>query len=133
MVDIKISLYSIFILISFVGGLFVLYKNTKLIKLRNDELLPLLLCIVLGIIFGAKYFTFLTNFQKYKDSFDFFKIGFSSYGAVIGIIGVLVVFSKLYKKSFKELIYISLPSIPLMYGIGKIGCFFCRVLSWYRI
>ena len=83
----------------------------------------LLLYVFLGIIFGAKYFTYFTNYSKYKDGFRFMEVGFSSYGAVIGSILMLLLFSKQFKKSIKDLLCSILPAIPLMYGIGKIGCF----------
>lgn len=123
MFNTKIPLYGIFIIIAISSGLLVIYKNAKHLNLKKEEIMGLLFYIGLGAIFGAKYFTFLTNPKKFNGIFDFTKIGLSSYGAVIGIIILLFLFSKQYKKSFKNLIYILLPSIPLMYGIGKIGCF----------
>lgn len=123
MFDTKIPLYGIFIIIAILSGLLVVYKNAKHLNLKTEEIIGLLIYIGLGAIFGAKYFTFLTNFKKFNEIFTFTKIGLSSYGAVIGIIILLFLFSMQYKKSFKKLIYILLPSISLMYGIGKIGCF----------
>ena len=124
MFDTQVPLYGIFIIISFICGLFVVYVNTKRFNFRIEEIISLLIFVVLGAIFGAKYYTFLANPKEFNGVFNFEKVGLSSYGAVIGIIILLIVFSKLYKKSFKHLILIMLPSIPLMYGIGKIGCFF---------
>ena len=123
MFNTKIPLYGIFIIISILSGLWVVYKNAKQLNLRTEEITGLLLYIGLGSIFGAKYFTFLINIKKFNGIFNFEKVGLSSYGAVIGIIILLLLYSKQYKKRFKDLIYIVLPSIPLMYAIGKIGCF----------
>lgn len=123
MFNTKIPLYGIFIIISIFSGLLVVYKNAKHFNLRTEEIIGLLLYIGLGSIFGAKYFTFLVNIKKYNGTFSFEEVGLSSYGAVIGIIILLLLYSKQYKKRFKDLIYIVLPSIPLMYAIGKIGCF----------
>ena len=122
MFNTKISLYGISILVAITCGVYVTYKNSKTINLKKEELIGLLIYIVVGCIFGAKYFTLLTNPSKYI-GVEFYKVGLSSYGAVIGIILMLLLFSKQYKKKFGELIYIFLPSIPLMYSIGKIGCF----------
>lgn len=124
MFDTQVPLYGIFIIISFICGLFVVYGNAKRFNFRVEEIISLLIFVILGAIFGAKYYTFLANPKEFNGIFNFEKVGLSSYGAVIGIIILLIVFSKLYKKSFKHLILIMLPSIPLMYGIGKIGCFF---------
>ena len=123
MINTNIPLYGIFIIIAILSGLLIVFKNTKHLNFKNEEIIGLLTYIGLGAIFGAKYFTFFTNPQKFNGIFEFTKVGLSSYGAVIGIIILLFLFSKQYKKSFKNLIYILLPSIPLMYGIGKIGCF----------
>ena len=50
------------------------------------------------------------------------KGGFVFYGGLIGgILGVLV-YSKQFKISFKELLLILLPVVPLIHGIGRIGC-----------
>ena len=123
MFDTRIPLYGICLLLSIVIGLFFIYKNLQKEKYTKEQITALLLYVFLGIVFGAKYFTYFTNYSKYKGNFKFMEIGFSSYGAVIGTILVLILFAKQYKKSFKEMLTAILPSIPLMYGIGKIGCF----------
>ena len=123
MFDTNIPLYSILLILSMISGLIVTYINTKSLNFRKEETVGLLMYISLGAIFGAKYYTLFTNYQKYKSAVEFSQIGLSSYGAVIGIILMLFLFSKQYKKHFKDLIYALLPAIPLMYGIGKIGCF----------
>lgn len=123
MFNTKIPIYLIFIIIAIFSGLFITYKNTKHLNFRVEEKIGLLIYISVGTIFGAKYFTLLTNLKYYDEKANFKEIGLSSYGAIIGIILLLFLFSKQFKKSFKDLIYILLPSIPLMYGIGKIGCF----------
>lgn len=124
MFDTKIPLYGIFLILSFILGLIVVYNNLKNNNFKKEEILGLLFYILAGSIFGAKYFTFLTNYKKYDGIFDFYKIGLSSYGAVIGILLMMYLFSKQFNKKFKKIINYVLPSVPLMYAIGKIGCFF---------
>ena len=123
MINTKIPLYGLFVVIGILSGLYIIYKNIKTLNYKKEENYGLILYILLGTLFGAKYFTLLTNFNKYKNNIDFNKIGLSSYGAAIGIIILLIIFAKQYKKNFKELINNILPAIPLMYGISKIGCF----------
>lgn len=123
MFDTNIPLYGIFILLAIICGLIVIFIDVKNLNFKKEEIIGLLLYVFLGAIFGAKYFVFLTNYSKYNGIFDFWKIGLSSYGAVIGVFIMLFLFSKQFKKKFNELLYALLPSIPLMYGIGKIGCF----------
>ena len=121
MVKTKISLYSVCIILSLVVGLIVIIKNLKRSKLKKEESLGLLVYIVLGTLYGAKLFTILTNLDKGIISFN--KAGLSSYGAVIGIILMLVLFKVQFKKKLSDLLYIVMPAIPIMYAIGKIGCF----------
>lgn len=123
MINTKIPLYGILVVTGILSGLYIMYKNVKTLNYKKEENYGLILYILLGTLFGAKYFTLLTNFNKYKNNIDFNKIGLSSYGAAIGIIILLIIFAKQYKKNFKELINNILPAIPLMYGISKIGCF----------
>lgn len=123
MINTKIPLYGILVVSGILSGLYIIYKNIKTLNYKKEENYGLILYILLGTLFGAKYFTLLTNFNKYKNNIDFNKIGLSSYGAAIGIIILLIIFAKQYKKNFKELINNILPAIPLMYGISKIGCF----------
>lgn len=123
MFNTKIPLYGILIVIALISGLVVIYINAKNLKYKNEEIISLLAYIILGAVLGAKYYTFFANFNKYYGIFNFKKIGLSSYGAVIGIILLLLVFSKQFKKSITEMMNIVVPALPLMYGIGKIGCF----------
>ncbi len=119
-----IPLYGMFVLLAVFIGLFVVYKNSKFLNLNRDEIIVLFVYILLGIIYWAKYFSFLSNYQIYVGEFDFWKVGLSSYGAVIGVLFMLFFYSRQFKKKFIDLIYIFSPSIPLMYGISKLGCFF---------
>ena len=123
MINTKIPLYGILVVSGILSGLYIMYKNVKTLNYKKEENYGLILYILLGTLFGAKYFTLLTNFNKFKDNIDFKKIGLSSYGAIIGILILLIIFAKQYKKNFKDLINNILPAIPLMYGISKIGCF----------
>ena len=51
------------------------------------------------------------------------ELGFSSLGGVIGGLIMLYLYSLLVKKDYKYMLILFMPSIPLMYAIGKIGCF----------
>lgn len=118
------SFYGLFIILAIICGLVIVYMNLKFLKFKKEETIGLLLYIALGCIFGAKYYTYFVNYQKYNGFFNFIRVGLSSYGAVIGILFMLLLFSKQYRKNFKDLLCILLPAIPFMYAVGKIGCFF---------
>lgn len=124
MFNTKIPLYGIIISLSIIIGLIVVYFYSKKEKFTRDELISFLLFVLLGAIYGAKYFTYIFNRSRYNGDFDFLKIGLTSSGALIGIVLMIFIYSKLFKKSFRDLLYIITPPIPLMYGISKLACFF---------
>ena len=118
----EINFYGPIILISIIVGLLFIYINAKEIKFKKEEFFYLILYIFIGIIVGAKYYEYFTNIEKYE-TFDFLSIGLSSYGAIIGIIIMLYIYSKQFKKDIISILYIVIPSLPLIYGLSKIACF----------
>lgn len=123
MIDTNLPLYSLIILIAFLINIIVIcyiaYKKDRL----DHKLIYLLIFEHIGMILGAKLYSFFSNPAQYNYHFDIFKIGFSSIGAVIGIIIMSFIYIKLFKTSIKEIVEIFICSIPLIYSIGKIACF----------
>ena len=78
-----------------------------------------LLFETIGILIGALLLTIIKSYIYYKS----LKIGLSSYGGLIGGFIFIIIYSVIFKKRLKVILYLLMPSIPLMYGIGKIGCF----------
>lgn len=124
MFDTKIPIYSLAIFTTLISNLFVVYFLSKKYNYTKNEIIGLLLYENVGIIGGAKILSYLQNYYQYNGEFNFMKLGLSSYGAVFGAIFFILLFCIQFKKSLKELLYIFMPSLPLMYAIGKIGCFF---------
>lgn len=58
-----------------------------------------------------------------EHSLDVLKTGFSSYGGLIGIIVSTLLFIKLTSVPARQILIVSLMPVPLVYGVGKIGCF----------
>ena len=119
MINTDFPLYSLFIIIALLSNIIIILLTSKYSKI---ETICLLLYENTGILLGAKLLTYILNYSKY-DEFDFFKLGLSSYGAVIGALLFLLLFSLQFKKPFKDLLSLFIVPIPLMYAIGKIGCF----------
>ena len=123
MINTDLPIYSIIILIAFLINIIVVcyiaYKKDRL----NEELLYLLIFEHIGMIFGAKIYSFLSSPAKYNYQFNVITAGFSSVGAVIGIIIMSFIYIKLFKISIKEITETFICSIPLIYSIGKIACF----------
>ena len=119
MINTDFPLYSLFIIIALLSNIIIILLTSKYSKI---ETICLLLYENTGILLGAKLLTYILNYSKY-DEFDFFELGLSSYGAVIGALLFLLLFSLQFKKPFKDLLSLFIVPIPLMYAIGKIGCF----------
>jgi len=121
MINTKLPLYGITLLLALIVNIIISTIIIKKYKYKNIEILSLLIYENIGIILGAKTLTYIENYKEV--SFDLLRLGLSSYGAVIGAILFIMLFSYQFKKSLKELVLIFMPTIPLMYAIGKIGCF----------
>lgn len=119
MFNTKIPLYAVMLILSLFANTFIVIKLAK--KFDYDKLKILILVIFenIGIIYGGKLMTYFTgNYEK----FNFLTLGFSSYGGLIGALIFVILFYYLIDKD-KNLLNVTLPSIPLVYSIGKIGCF----------
>lgn len=123
MFNTNFSFYSLFLVLALISNIIVVYFFSRKYNIENREIVCLLLYENIGIIGGAKVLTYLLNYEALNGEFDLLTLGFTSYGAVIGAILFLLLFSIQFKKSFPDLLAIFLPSIPLMYALGKIGCF----------
>jgi len=116
-------IFAMMILLALVVNIIVVALLSKKYNFSKDEIICLLLYENFGIICGAKILTFINNYNELEGIFDFFALGLSAYGALIGALLFLMLFSFQFKKPLKEMLCIFMPSIPIMYGIGKIGCF----------
>lgn len=123
MFDTQIPIYGIMILLSLLTNVVIVWIIYKKYNFTRDEIIGALVYENIGIIAGAKILTYFQTYKSYKE-FDFWSLGFSSYGGVIGALFFLILFACQFKKSKKEMLFTFMPSIPFMYAIGKIGCFF---------
>ena len=87
----------------------------------------------MGLVIGAKLMYFITLLPKFIKHFDIFLqnpwavliyvfSGFVFYGGLIGgAIGVII-YCKQFSIPLKPFMNVAAPAIPLMHGIGRIGC-----------
>jgi len=122
MFDTKIPVYAIAILLSLIINIVVVILIYKKHEFSKHEIIGAIVYENIGVILGAKIFNIFQNY-KLNRSFDLLSAGLSSYGAVIGAIIWLIIFSLQFKKPLKNMLFTFMPSIPVMYAIGKIGCF----------
>lgn len=125
--------YGIMILLSFLLNIITVLLIYKRFSFSKDEVIGALFYENIGILFGGKLLTLFQN-NHMDSSFNFQNLGLSSYGGVIGAILFLILFKIQYKKTFRDIFFLFMPSIPLMYSIGKIGCFLsgcCYGIEYY--
>ncbi len=122
MINTKFSLYPTMILLSLLGNIIIVFIIHKKNNFTREEITGALIYENIGIIFGAKLLTYIQDYKTYG-KFDVLSLGLSSYGALIGAIICLIIFGLQFKNPLKEMLFTFMPSIPLMYAIGKIGCF----------
>ena len=116
------AMYGALILTSLILNASILYTLCKKQNYSNFEILCLLVYELIGIILGAKLLTYIINFNEYKN-LSFLEAGLSSYGAAIGVLIMILIYQLQFKKDKKVLFTNCLLPLPLMYAIGKIGCF----------
>lgn len=136
MFNTRIPLYGIMILMALILNVIVVAKTYDKTKFTKEEIIGAIIYEIIGIILGAKVLAFLENYQAYNGQFDFLKIGLSSYGAVIGAVVMLIAFKLQFKKNLKELVLTFALPLPLLYAVGKIGCFLagcCREIEYHGI
>lgn len=122
MFNTKISFYGLAIVLALIFNILIVMASYKKYGLFKYEVIGALMYENIGIILGAKLLTYFENIKLYG-KFNFYTLGLSSYGAVIGAILFLTFFSWQFKKDIKKMLFLFMPSIPLMYAVGKIGCF----------
>ena len=111
-------LYPIFLIGSLIIG--ILIPSIQLAKagMRKDILLCVgLLNMFMALFFGAMY-TMIAN-----RNFNLLQIGFSSLGGLIGFLSGTYIFYLMCDKD-KKILENYVVSLPLIYGISKMGCFF---------
>lgn len=114
----KFNFYGFFIVLSLV--LSILYVYFFLMKQKVEKRLILLsgILVIPFVLLGGKYLTILTS----KGNINLITAGLSSYGGVIGLIISTLIFEKITNEKKIKTAYIL--SLPLMYSVSKLGCFF---------
>ncbi len=127
-----IPMYGVLVVIGIIVGLIIIMKFfAKHYNISKEDILHALIFGIIGAIVGSKLLYILTNVNVLIENVgNIWQIllsmvngGFVFYGGLVGgVIGIFI-YSKTYKVSFKELILLIVPAIPLMHAFGRIGCF----------
>lgn len=114
--SIDFPIYKIITLASiFLGALyiFVSLKNRNMNK--KHIFIFFILFFVLAIFVGKLYTLIIDN-----DTRNFFQIGLSGYGGLIGVIIASFIYSRIYNE--KYVVKYTIISLPLIYSFAKIAC-----------
>lgn len=123
MLNTDFNFYGTCLTLSFISCAVITWKNCQKRQFEPNHILYLLLYEVIGALLGGKYYTYFASYPKYVGH-SFLEIGLSSCGSFIGMVLLFFIYSRQFGKKFTEILALVIPAVPLMYGIGKIGCFF---------
>jgi len=112
--------------------LFGIFYFSKYYDIKKEDIFYCSLFALIGIGIGAKLLYIITIIPSLASAISILgwketlirimQGGFVFYGGLIGgVIGILV-YSKMFKTSFKKLCMILIPVVPLFHSIGRIGC-----------
>ncbi|MBX4266097.1 prolipoprotein diacylglyceryl transferase [Clostridium estertheticum] len=123
---VKIYGYGLMIMIGILSALFLLSCRSKKEQYNEDNVWDMaILTIICGVI-GGKVMYIITDIKEVLQNPSVLKDvgnGFVIYGAILGGILGIYIYSK--KKDWNTLSVLDLlvPSLPLAQGFGRIGCF----------
>jgi len=125
---IEIRWYSVFILLAFVAGYFIVIKQSKKYNIDLTFITDLVFYIIIFCIIGARLYYCLFNLDYYsKNLLDIFKIwegGLAIHGGIIAGILTIYFYSKKKDITLINLLDIFAPALVLGQAIGRWGNFF---------
>lgn len=123
----KIYWYGIIIVAGILLGLLLTLKRAKKSGQNPDDYNDFLLYALIFSVIGARLYYVIFSWENYKDNlwqvFHFRGGGLAIYGAVIGAIVTLLIYSRLKNKSFYLMADTMVPSLILGQAIGRWGNF----------
>lgn len=130
----EISLYGLMGVIGIFFGVIAAVYRRKIYNINKEDVVFSSCYAGIGLLIGAKLLfiiTIIPDLIKHKDLLianpklllHILTGGLVFYGGLIGAFLGLYIYSKQYKINFINLLDLIAPSIPLIHGFGRIGCF----------
>ena len=112
--EIKFPIYMTFIILSFIFACVFIYRYLSIRKIKKKDILLYLSMVVFFGIIGSLIVGFIINPE----------MGLSSYVGCFVLIVTSLFYEKINPSKNKDYIKSTLLSMPLLYGVSKLGCFF---------
>ncbi|QHI71784.1 prolipoprotein diacylglyceryl transferase [Aminipila terrae] len=130
----KIASYGLVNLIAFTVGIVIACLRAKKNGISPEQEFLMLLHALIGAIVGGKLLYLICSlgdiwnnkaiiFKDINHFTSYMEGGFVFYGGLLGGLAAAFLYCHYYKKPPVKMIELSVPSIPLIHGIGRIGCF----------
>ena len=130
-----ITMYGLMIVIGIFIGLVIAVQRRSKYNIKKDDVIFSSCYAGIGLIVGAKLVYIITIIPDLTRHWD--KImekpqiligiisgGFVFYGGLIGALIGYYIYAKQFKVNSINLVALITPSIPIIHGFGRIGCFF---------
>jgi phosphatidylglycerol:prolipoprotein diacylglycerol transferase len=124
------GIYLIFFFLSLIINSIFWSIFLKKEKYQISVILSILFYENFGFIIGAKIFSYFANYPQYD---SILSAGVSAYGALIGGLLMVYIFCLQFNFPILKFLTLSIVLMPLIYAIGKLGCFFggcCYGMEW---
>jgi len=131
---ITLASYGTMILIGMICGAFLIWLRSRYKKYSFQDALFAFFYGMIGVIVGAKLFYLVQALPEIISHWDvimaepelllgILTAGFVFYGGLFGGIAGVFIYAKQFKISFRALIELLIPAVPLIHAFGRIGCF----------
>lgn len=129
-----LPLYGVIIVLGFAIGCLLSVRRAPKFHFQKDDCFYALLFGIIGVVVGGKILYILVDLPSIIQYREFlfgteegFKAlmggGFVFYGGLFGGILGAYIYCRMYKLSFYDFLQTVIPVVPLIHGIGRIGCF----------
>lgn len=124
---VKVYGYGFMIALGILSAIILLSYRAKNRNYNEDNILNMaMLAVVFGIV-GGKFLYIIIDFENVsKDPISIFRdfgLGFVIYGSIIGGILAVYIYSRIMKWNILNVVDLTVPSLALAQGFGRIGCF----------
>ena len=130
----QISWYAILGFIGLMAALFLCVKRRRRFDIARGDVINLMAYSIIGIIAGSKLLALICMTPDIIKNFShiqwnahtvsvLMQSGFVFYGGLMGVIAAFYIYCRQFGLSFRSVMELSAPSIPLFHFFGRLGCF----------